>query len=265
MKRKLEGRSILITGASSGIGLATALAASASGMKVALMARSAEGLASAAERIRTRGGQALVLPGDVARSEDGRRAVAETERVFGALDILVNNAGYGLLSWFEETPDTEAERIVAVNLLGSFYPTAAALPGMRARGSGHIVFISSVVGKKGVPGYALYSATKFGQVGLADALRAEVAADGIDVSVVFPISTATGFRDARRRPGATPVPFQRTPKVQSAEHVARKIMACLARPRAEVHPFGPVRLFAAAVQIFPGLTSRLLASPRRPR
>lgn len=265
MTRSLAGRSILITGASSGIGLATARACARAGMKVALMARSREPLEALAAEIRASGGEALVVVGDVSRPEDGRRAVAEAERAYGVLDALVNNAGYGLLSWFDETPDAEAERIVAVNLLGSFYPTAAAIAGMRARGHGHIVFVSSVVGKKGTPGYALYSATKFGQVGLADALRAEVAADGIDVSVVYPISTATGFREARLSPGATPVPQHATIKVQSAEHVARAIMKCLRRPKAEVHPFPPLRLLAALVQLFPGLTNRILALPRRDR
>jgi len=91
------------------------------------------------------------------------------------------------------------------------------------------------------------------------------AADGIDVSVIYPISTATGFRTARLAPGATPVPQHATIKVQSAEHVARAIVRCLRRPKAEVHPFAPMRLFAAAVQLFPGLTTRLLAAPRRER
>ena len=265
MKRMLTGRSVLITGASSGIGLALARACAASGMRVALMARSPGPLEAAAAEIRASGRECLTIAGDVSLPADARRAVAEAERSFGGLDVLVNNAGYGLLAWLEETPAAEAERIVAVNLLGSFHPTAAAIPGMRARGGGHVIFVSSIVGKKGTPGYALYSATKFGQVGLADALRAEVAADGIDVSVVYPISTATGFRTARVVPGATPVPQHATIKVQSAEHVARAIVTCLRRPKAEVHPFPPMRLFAAAVQLFPGLTTRLLAAPRRER
>src|SRR5262245_57778763 len=265
MKRALAGRSILVTGASSGIGRALARACAGAGMRVALMARGRDALEAEADAIRSAGGEALPIAGDVSRPEEARRAVAESERAFGGLDALVNNAGYGVVSWFEETPDAEAERIVAVNLLGSFYPTAAAIPRMRARGRGHVIFVSSIVGKKGTPGYALYSATKFGQIGLADALRAEVAADGIDVTVVYPISTATGFRAARREPGATPVPPHATLKVQSAERVARAIVKCLRRPRAEVHPFPPTRLFAALVQLFPGLTTRLLASPRRDR
>jgi len=265
MRRTLAGRSILITGASSGIGLALARACAGAGMRVALMARRREPLDGLAAEIRGGGGEALVLVGDVSMPAQARDAVAHSERAFGGLDALVNNAGYGLLAWLEETPDDEAQRIVAVNLLGSFYPTAAAVPGMRARRSGHVIFVSSVVGKKGAPGYALYSATKFGQIGLADALRAELAADGIPVSVVYPISTATGFREARREPGAGSVPRHPTVKTQSAEHVARRILACLRRPRAEVHPFRPVVLMAALVQIFPGLSSRLLASPRRER
>lgn len=265
MKKTLAGRSILITGASSGIGLALARECAAARMKVALMARGLEALEVAAASIRSAGTEAIAIAGDVSRAEDCRRAVLEAASAFDGLDVLVNNAGYGLLAWFEETPDADAERIVAVNLLGSFYPTAAAIPAMRARGRGHVVFVSSVVGKKGVPGYALYSATKFGQVGLADALRAEVAADGIDVSVVYPIATATRFRDARLHPGATPVPQHATLTTQSADHVARKIVKCLERPRAEVHPFAATRLFAAAAQLFPGLTTRVLASSRRRR
>ena len=263
MTRRLEGRAALITGASSGIGRATALACSREGMKVALMARGPEAIEELAGRIRAGGGEALSVPGDVSREEDCVRAVSETERSFGTIDVLVNNAGYGLIAWFEETPPEEAARIVRVNLLGSFYTTRAALPGMKGRRSGHILFVSSGVGKKGIAGYALYAATKFGQVGLADALRAEVAPLGIAVSVVFPISTQTRFRSAMSRPGPAFPPPAGGP-VQSAEHVARSIVKCLKRPRPEVYPFPPLRWLSAFNQLFPALGSRLVGSVRRP-
>jgi NAD(P)-dependent dehydrogenase (short-subunit alcohol dehydrogenase family) len=264
----------IVTGAGRGLGRAHALELARQGAAVVVNDIGVEldgtggGSGPAGEvvaEIRKQGGKAIANGADVADWAQAADLVKSAVAAFGRLDALVNNAGYGLRSWLEETPDAEAERIVAVNLLGSFTPTAAAVPGMRARGRGHVIFVSSVVGKKGTPGYALYSATKFGQIGLADALRAEVAADGIEVSVVYPISTATGFREARVLTGATPVPPHATVKVQSAEHVARAILACLRRPRAEVHPFPLTRLFAALVQIFPGLTTRLIASPRRDR
>lgn len=259
MAKSLAGRSVLITGASSGIGRATALACAHEGMRVALMARRRERLEEIASGIRARGGAALVVTGDVSIEEDCRRAVRETEGTFGHLDVLINNAGYGVLSWFEETSAPEARRILEVNLLGSFHPTAAALPGMKARRKGHILFVSSGVGKKGVAGYSLYSASKFGQVGLADSLRAEVLASGVAVSVVYPISTATDFRAATVRPGVHPVPRPTGGPTQTAEHVAHCIVRCLRKPRAEVYPYRPLRLLSVLNQLFPGLATRLIA------
>lgn len=227
------------------------------------MARRESALEEVAVQIRSARGPVLIVPGDVSKEQDCRRAVAETEAGFGAVDVLVNNAGYGVLSLFEETPASEAERIIAVNLLGSFYTTAAVLPGMKARRTGHVVFVSSIVGKKGAPGYALYSASKFGQVGLADTLRAEVAKEGIAVSVIFPISTATAFRQSLVRPGGTAVESASLGFVQSADHVARSIVKCLERPSAEVYPYPLLRWLLAANQIFPGLGTRVVASMAR--
>jgi short-subunit dehydrogenase len=132
---------------------------------------------------------------------------------------------------------------------------------MQRQRSGHIVNVASVVGKRASPFRAAYAASKFALVGLSEALRMELRRDGIRVTTVCPIGTATGFQAAEGNPppGGGPV--------QSAEHVARAIVRCLRRPRAEVHPYLPARLLFLANDVAPGLVDRLLMalSPRARR
>src|SRR3954465_7063210 len=158
----LDGKVAAITGASSGIGEATALALAGEGAAVAIGARREDRLSSLASRIEGDGGGALALPVDVADEESPRSFVTEAHSQLGGLDILVNNAGVMLLGPVEGAPTDQWRTMVDVNLLGLLYCTHAALPLMREAGHGHIVNISSVAGRSANAGSAVYNLTKFG-------------------------------------------------------------------------------------------------------
>jgi NAD(P)-dependent dehydrogenase (short-subunit alcohol dehydrogenase family) len=193
---------------------------------------------------------------DVTSEADMQRLVDEAARTTGRLDVMICNAGIGYHGALEDTPADIVRRLVDVNLLGSLHAARAALRPFRSHGSGHLVFVSSIVGRRGLPLYSAYCATKFAQAGLAEALRAELADSGIDVSVVFPISTETEFRDVmvrefgRRVGGLGPR--------QSAAEVADAIVRCLTRPCAEVYPHRLSRLLPVLNALAPAMGDRIM-------
>ena len=252
---ELKGAVAIVTGASSGIGRATALALGREGARVVLAARRKERLLAVAEEIRAAGGEALAIPTDVAEEAEVRALVDATVARWGRIDILVNNAGVGLLARVAETGPREFERLMAVNFFGAVYGILAALPIMLRQGSGHIVNVASVVGKRATPYRAAYAASKFALVGLSQALRMELRGTGVRVTCVCPIGTESEFHD--QETNRLGVPGRRGP-VQSAERVARGIVRALRRPRPEVHPFPPARLLFLADALAPGLVDRLL-------
>ncbi len=259
--RELAGRVVVITGASSGIGAATAIACGREGMRVVLAARRADRLEAVAREVTAAGGAARVAPTDVADEAQVRALIDGTVDAWGRLDVLVNNAGVGILATVEQTTSAEFEEIVRVNYLGTVYGVLAALPHMRRQGAGHLVNVASVVGKRASPFRAAYVASKFAVVGLSEALRMELPGTGIDVTCVCPIGTATEFHAVE--PNRLGVPGRGGP-IQSAEHVARAIVRTLRRPRAEVHPYPPARFLFLANALAPALVDRLLLrlSPR---
>jgi short-subunit dehydrogenase len=252
---------VVVTGASSGIGAATAVRCGRAGMRVALAARRVDRLAGVADQVRAGGGQARVVPTDVADEAAVRALVDGTVDAWGRLDVLVNNAGVGILATVEQTTAAEFERILRVNYLGAVHGVRAALPHMRRQGSGHIVNVASVIGKRASPFRAAYIGSKFALVGFSEALRLELRGTGIHVTCVCPIGTATEFHDVE--PNRLGVSGRGGP-IQSADHVARAILRALRRPRAEVHPYPPARLLFLLNAVAPGLTDRLMLrfSPR---
>jgi short-subunit dehydrogenase len=259
--RGLAGRVVVVTGASSGIGAATAVACGRAGMRVVLAARRLGRLATVAAEVCAAGGAARVVPTDVGDEAAVRALVEDAVGAWGRLDVLVNNAGAGILATVDDTTPAEFERLVRVNYLGAAHAVLAALPHMRRQGTGHIVNVASVVGKRASPFRAAYVASKFALVGFSEALRMELRGTGIHVTCVCPIGTATEFHQIE--PNRLGVPGRGGP-IQSAEHVARKIMGALRRPRPEVHPYPPARLLFLANDLAPGLVDRLLLrlSPR---
>jgi NADP-dependent 3-hydroxy acid dehydrogenase YdfG len=195
MAGRLDGKTALVTGASSGIGEATALALASEGARVALAARRRDRLEELASRIRASGGETLVLEVDYSDEKAAAESVKRVEAEWGRLDILINNAGVMYLEPISEEALDRWRKMVEVNVLGLIGATAAALPGMRARKEGHIVNIASTAGRIASPNGAGYNATKFGVVGFTEALRKEVYKDNIRATAIEPGVVETELRE----------------------------------------------------------------------
>jgi NADP-dependent 3-hydroxy acid dehydrogenase YdfG len=182
----LSERVVAITGASSGIGQATAVACAAAGAAVAVGARRADRLEELVGQIEAAGGRALALPTDVTDEAQAHRFIAGAHVRFGRLDAVVSNAGLMLLGPVETTDSAEWRRMLEVNVLGVLYTTQAAVRIMRGSGTGHIVNVSSIAARRTRPSMGVYSLTKTGLNAFSEALRMEVAADGIRVTVIEP-------------------------------------------------------------------------------
>jgi NADP-dependent 3-hydroxy acid dehydrogenase YdfG len=191
MGGSLEGRKALITGGSSGIGEATALAMVREGAAVALGARRKDRLDEIVSRIQADGGEAFAIEADITDEAQARSLVSTATEELGGLDCLVNNAGVMLLGLVQGADTEEWRRMTDVNLLGLLYCTHAALPIMREQGSGDIVNISSIAGRFARAGSAVYNLTKFGVNAFTEGLRQEVTEGGIRVIVVEPGFVAT--------------------------------------------------------------------------
>jgi NADP-dependent 3-hydroxy acid dehydrogenase YdfG len=187
----LSGRVVAITGASSGIGEATARACSAAGAAVALAARRVERIERLARELERQGGRALALATDVGDEREARAFVLAAHERLGRLDALVCNAGAMLLGPVDGADTEQWRRMVDANLMGVLYCTHAAIPLMREQGSGHVVTISSIGGRRARAGSAVYNLTKFGVCAFSEALRQEVAPYGIRVTVIEPGAVET--------------------------------------------------------------------------
>jgi clavulanate-9-aldehyde reductase len=227
----LKDQVIAITGASSGIGEETALAAAAAGAKVALAARRAERLEEIVARIEAEGGEAVAIPTDVADEGQANAFIEGAVERFGRLDALVNNAGVMQLGPIEGAPTEEWRRMVDVNVFGVLYCTHAALPILRAAGGGHIVNVSSVGGKVVGNWSGVYSLTKFGLGAFTEALRKESIEAGIRVTLVVPGSTATELRSHTREEilAETVQAFAGVTPLEPAD-IAGAIVAALSQP-----------------------------------
>ncbi len=191
MVGKLDGKVAIVTGASSGIGEATALALAAEGARVAAVARRADRLEALTKRIADSGGQAIPLVADVTDESQIHEFVNKTNAQWGRVDILVNNAGVMLLGLIDGANTEDWRRMFDINVLGLMYATHAVLPIMKQQGEGHIVNISSVAGRTARVGSGVYNATKWGVGAFSEALRQEVYKDKIRVTIIEPGAVAT--------------------------------------------------------------------------
>ena len=236
--RSLDGTAVLVTGASSGIGEATALALADKGAAVALAARRDERLEGLAARIRSEGGTALALGVDLADERQARDAVERTVSELGRLDTLVNNAGVMLLGPVVDAPLSEWQRMVEINLLGLLYCSHAALPHLlRAaeggpRGVADLVNVSSVAGRVARNGSAVYNATKHGVGAFSEALRQEVTGRHVRVSIVEPGAVKTELA-GHNRPEIREQIASRFTGIErlEAEDIADAIAYIVTRPR----------------------------------
>jgi 3-oxoacyl-[acyl-carrier protein] reductase len=186
MQKKLEGRIALVTGASKGIGRATALALAAEGADLAISARDERSLASLAKQLEGKGARVLSVPADATKEKDVDRVRVSVLEAFGRIDILVNNVGIARYAPFAELTIEDYDWMMGTNMRSTFLFTKAFLQPMIDRGSGWIVFVASVSGLFGFPGETAYCASTHAQVGFAKALDREVFDKGVKVSVVAP-------------------------------------------------------------------------------
>ena len=247
----MNDRVILITGASSGIGAATAREFARHGARVALAARRAERLHTLAAEL---GPNAYVLPADVTQHADRERIVTATLERFGRIDVLFNNAGAGRVGWLETLSAEEVEKQIQLNLLAVIELTRLALPHMLAQRSGHIINHASMAGHVGVPTYSVYCATKAAVLAFSESLRREVGPFGVRVSVLAPGTVAeTEFGEAagvQRRTRLTMPRFLQP----TAGDVARAVVGLVRQPQRELIVPWPMRVAAWFNRAFPTLT-----------
>ena len=229
-----KGKVVIVTGASSGIGEATAREFAKVGSKVVLAARRVDRLESLAKEIESMntGAQALVVQADLSKLEDIQSLVSKTLEKFGRIDVLVNNAGFGRLDWLENLdPVKDIQSQFDVNVLGVVQTTRQALPVMIKQRSGHIINMCSMAGLVATPTYTIYAACKHAVHGFSEALRREVKPWGIDVSMIYPGGVTTEFgahAGIKRKTNATTPRFM----LLTAEQVGREVVNLVQRPRA---------------------------------
>jgi NADP-dependent 3-hydroxy acid dehydrogenase YdfG len=199
MVGKLTGKVAIVTGASSGIGEATAIALAAEGAMVAIAARRSDRLSDLAKRITEAGGQVLSITADVSDEDQVNVMVQKTQAEFGRVDILVNNAGVMLLGMIDGANTEDWRRMINLNVLGLMYATHKVLPLMKAQGEGHIVNISSVAGRVANAGSGVYNASKWAVGAFSEALRKEVYQNNIRVTIIEPGTGGNGTTAARDR------------------------------------------------------------------
>lgn len=254
-KRNLAGRRVLITGASSGIGNALALALSAAGAKLLLTARREARLQTLANRLHQQGCDANYLAGDITDPDLRHQLVAKANDTFGGLDILINNAGIGGVGTFSTAEESRLRQIMEVNFFAPAELIRSALPLLQVSDDGLVVNVGSVLGHCAVPKKSEYCASKFALHGLTDALRMELADESVDVLLISPSTTSSEFFDqALGSAGPTkPIAGSMTPKA-----VSRKIVSAMEHRRREVILSGGGKLLVWADRIVPGLMSRIL-------
>jgi NAD(P)-dependent dehydrogenase (short-subunit alcohol dehydrogenase family) len=202
-----RGRTVLVTGASSGIGRETALAFAAAGSNVALVARSAKALAQVATSARKLGAKAMAIPTDVTKGPAVAACFAKAARRFGSIDIVVNNAGVMIPAKVEDIRAADLKTMLDVNLFGALHVMQQAVKVMRRQGRGHIVNVASLAGRRGFSPLGGYCATKFALVGMTEALRMELGGEDIHVSLVMPGVVDTPLATAAQRDEGVAIPW----------------------------------------------------------
>ncbi|HVZ92900.1 MAG TPA: SDR family NAD(P)-dependent oxidoreductase [Phycisphaerales bacterium] len=263
MAIELAGKPIAITGASSGIGHATAIECAKAGMPVVVGARRLERLNELVKTIESLGGRAIAVQMDVADAAACRGLIDRTVESFGSIYSVFANAGYGLASPIHETSDEQLRAIFETNFFGTLSTVRAALPHMLNAGRGHVLVCSSCLARFTLPYSGFYCATKAAQMHVTRALNDELRLRGIFASSVHPIGTRTElFEEAHKRsPPATADlidPPGRSFMMQPAETVAKAVVRCLRKPRPEVWTSHATRLGMALAAAFPTMTDAVV-------
>ena len=254
-----QGKTVVITGASDGIGAELARQLAADAPNLVLAARTLDRLDQVAEQCRARGARVLTVATDVTRDEDCRALVERAVSEFGGIDVLVNNAGISMHARFDEIADFSTfERLWRVNCLGTVLCTRYAYPHLVAR-RGLVVGVSSLAGKTGVPARTTYCASKFAQSGFLDALRVEAEEQGVAVLVAYPgvVATEIRRRGLNARGEAAGVSGLEERGAMPVEECARQIVAAMRARRRELvmTPKGKVGMWLKLIA--PGLVDRM--------
>ena len=252
--RTISDKVVIVTGASSGIGRATAIALAREGAKLVLVARREHRLRELASEICR---NSLVLPLDLRDKQQVEQMIRSAVDRFGRIDVLINNAGFGFMGSVESTPQAVIREIFDLNFEAPLLACQLVTPIMRKQGGGHIINISSVVGRRALPLNGIYCATKFALDGISESLRIELKDFNIDVSIISPASTESEFGDHVRR-GDVQARFAPVWQVQSSEQVAAAIVACIKHPKIEVFPNRISRLLAWVNAVAPSLLDKLV-------
>ncbi len=260
MKHNLANRVIIITGASSGIGAATAIEAARHDMRTVLAARRRDKLDHIAQLVSKLGPTPLIIPTDVTDTDQIQNLINLTMTTHNRIDALLVNAGRGSFSPVETLTNTTHRQIFETNYFSTVNTIQPVIPIMKKQHAGHILITSSIAARISPPYYAAYSATKAAQYALAQSLTLELEPDNIHVTSINPIVTSTEFfetsaildnRDA-------PIPNKLDSVMQSPQHVARRIIKCLKKPRPCVWPARWSPYAAALFQLFPRLQNLAL-------
>jgi short-subunit dehydrogenase len=254
MNPTLINKVVVVTGASAGIGWATAVTLAQSGANVVLVARRQERLDELVEVLAVYPGRRLAIAGDVGDEAFAATAVQQTIATFGKIDVLINNAGLGHKSQLAEMPANDMRRLLDTNVLGLLYFTQAAISHMKAQGGGHIINISSIVSQWPLPNMGLYCASKTAVNFISRALRMELRPYHIRVSIVYPGRTESEFGDGLLgQKGVSRSPIGRVP----AERVAWAIVKTIGNGRAHVYITWYDWLFNHLTRLFPRTTDWL--------
>jgi short-subunit dehydrogenase len=245
-----SSRVAIVTGASRGIGRAIALALAQRGVRVAVLARSAAGLAAVRGDVERLGAECAPIACDVRSWSDVVAAVEEAVARFGRIDLAVNNAGYGSYAPFFDARLEEFHDLMQVNYFGALYVTRAVLPVMLRQGGGHLVFVASVAGRIASPRHTAYSPTKFAMIGLAESIAYELEPQGIGVTVVNPGTVDTdffngdSFKDFPTGPRGMMIP---------ASDVADATIRAVERNRFEIYVPAALRFAHLVKAVAPGM------------
>ena len=265
MPRNLEEMVVVITGASAGIGAELARQLSQLRARLVLSARRADRLNELNAEL---GGRHLVVKSDVSRQDDCEMLIARAVEHFGRIDTLVCNAGYGMARAIAKTSAEEMLAIFKTNVFGTTDCIRAAVPLMEKQEPrdgfrGQIMIVSSAAARRGLPFFGPYSATKFAQLGLSEALRVELKPVKIAVTSVHPVGTETEFFKVAEQQGGLKVPPPGKGEVrQSSEVVARKMIQAIRKPRPEVWPLAPARYLLSFATLMPSIGDRIMSKYR---
>lgn len=252
-----KDRVVILTGATQGIGLVTAEVLAVAGCRLALAARSADRLTALSERLNEAGHRTLAIPTDMGDTAQAAALAEKTAAAFGTVDIVINNAGIGVRDRLEDMQEAEARRTMDVNYFGPVALIQAALPYLKTNpGGGLIINVSSIVGRRAMPGIAGYCASKAALEKMAESLRVELKHSNVRVSTVYPGVTDTGFNrnslggSQKGRQGRVGVP---------PERVAQVILRTIHREQRDVFITLFDWTFVTASMLLPGLMDRLLS------